>query len=270
MIEVDIGRRQAGMAEQTLDLLQGIAQKPAITFHVRRRRFAGRVAQSVLNQHRQHMHGKGMAELMRVDAQWDTRIGAAARGSGEGRLPRVGLDRKTDLGHPENSRFPRRAVVVADDQPAAFVRRQRLERDRAAIMERQPGRMGSRSADEDGLLDRAPALAVAELGDRMSSLGNNIGRDLLQEAPRQEDAPTALALGQRARQLEPGLAAAGRMVRQIGEFGREQERGLGEAQAGRDQQLGEERVAGAVAVSGAGPLGAIDVRPRSPTSRNTR
>ena len=65
--------------------------------------------------------------------------------------------------------------------------------------------------------------------------------------------------GQRARQLEPGLAAAGRMVRQIGEFGRKQERGLGKAQAGRDQQLGEERVAGAVAVSGAGPLGAVDV-----------
>jgi len=40
---------------------------------------------------------------------------------------------------------------------------------------------------------------------------------------------------------------------------REQERGLGKAQAGRDQQLGEERVAGAVAVSGAGPLGPIDV-----------
>src|SRR5271166_5109331 len=93
----------------------------------------------------------------------------------------------------------------------------------------------------------------------MSPLGNNIGRNLLQEAPRQEDAPTALALGQRARQFEPGLAAAGRIVRQIGELGREQERGLGKAQAGRDQQLGEERVAGAVAVSGAGPLGAVDV-----------
>src|SRR5208337_4460686 len=91
MIEVDIGRRQAGMAEQTLDLLQGIAQKPSITLHVRRRRFAGRVAQSVLNQHRQHMHGKRMAELMRVDAQRDTLIGAAAGSSGESRLPRIGL-----------------------------------------------------------------------------------------------------------------------------------------------------------------------------------
>src|SRR5271157_3826310 len=93
----------------------------------------------------------------------------------------------------------------------------------------------------------------------MSPLGNNIDRDLLHEAPRQEDAPTALALGQRARQLEPGLAAAGRIVRQIIEFGREQERSLGKAQAGRDQQLGEERIAGAVAVSGAGSLGAIDI-----------
>ena len=137
-------------------------------------------------------------------------------------------------------------------------------------MERQPGHVRSRSADEDELLDRAPALAVAELGDRMSPLGNNVGRDLLQEAPRHEDAPTALALGQRARQLEPGLAAAGRIVRQIGEFGREQERGLGKAQAGRDQQLGEERVAGAVAVSGAGPLGAVDVEAAKSDIRNTR
>ena len=49
------------------------------------------------------------------------------------------------------------------------------------------------------------------------------------------------------------------MVRQISEFVREHERSLGKAQAGRDQQLGEERVARAVPVSGAGPLAPIDV-----------
>ena len=52
-----------------------------------------------------------------------------------------------NLGHPQGGGLLRRSVIRADDQSAAFVRRQRLERDRAAVVERYPGALGS-SADE--------------------------------------------------------------------------------------------------------------------------
>ena len=68
MIEVDIGRRYAGMAEKTLDLLQRIAREEAIAFHVRRLRFAGRAANGV-GSTSPAQHSKGMAKPHAVDAQ---------------------------------------------------------------------------------------------------------------------------------------------------------------------------------------------------------
>ena len=67
--------------------------------------------------------------------------------------------------------------------------------------------------------------------------------------------PLVNALGNSNRAWRPRAALCAKSA----SFGRKQERRLGEAQASRDQQLGEERVACAVAVSGAGPLGAVDV-----------
>ena len=50
-----------------------------------------------------------------------------------------------------------------------------------------------------------------------------------------------------------------RLSPRTGAAGRASSRPPAAPQAGREQELGEERVARAVAVSGAGPLGAVDV-----------
>lgn len=60
------------MAEKALDLLQRITEEPAIAFHAGSMGFAARIAQAVLNQHRQHMHREGMAELVWVDPHGNT------------------------------------------------------------------------------------------------------------------------------------------------------------------------------------------------------
>ena len=70
-------------------------------------------------------------------------------------------------------------------------------------------------------------------------------------------APSSITLGQSRWKLEPGLAAAGREREKGGELGGQQKRCLFEPQAGRQQELGEQRVARAIAITCARALGAV-------------
>jgi len=61
-----------------LHLLQRIAEQLTVSLHPRIGRVTGCVARLPLNQHRQHMDGKGMPELVWADLHWKPGIGAAA------------------------------------------------------------------------------------------------------------------------------------------------------------------------------------------------
>ena len=98
----------------------------------------------------------------------------------------------------------------------------------------------------------------------MGPLDCNIRGNVLKQAAGDDDAPAPIALRQCAWKLEPGRTAARSTLRQIGELESEQERRLREAQPGRDQQLGEERVPSAIAIAGAGPLDTIDCQGAKP------
>jgi len=163
MIEVDVRGRQAGVPEKALNLLQRIAKQPTVAIHPRSRRLKRRIAQAVLNQHREHVHGKCMPELVRADAHRKTRGLAALTRSRESGFPRVRLHDQADLCQPERAGLLGCAVVVANNKPAALVGDKRFNRDHAAVAERETYRAKRRLADEDRLPDRAPALSVLNL-----------------------------------------------------------------------------------------------------------
>lgn len=51
MVEIDIGGGQTGMTEKPLDLLQRVAQQPAVAFRAGGRVITSALAEAVLNQH---------------------------------------------------------------------------------------------------------------------------------------------------------------------------------------------------------------------------
>ena len=139
MVEIDIGGGQTGMTEKPLDLLQRVAQQPAIAFCAGGRVITSALAEAMLNQHSQHMHREGVAELVRIDPDRKACSGASARCPGKGSFPGVRLYRQADLGQPQGGGFIGGAVVAADDEPPALVRSQRGERDGTAVAQHQCG-----------------------------------------------------------------------------------------------------------------------------------
>ena len=130
------------MAEKTLDLLQRIAEETAIAFHAGLGLFVPGVPQSMLNQHRKHMHGEGMPKLVRADANQISGGGAATAGAREHDLPGIGLHGLTDFGQPESSGFFGRTIVTADHKPTALLRRDSVDQRRAAVDKREPDAPG--------------------------------------------------------------------------------------------------------------------------------
>ena len=91
----------------------------------------------MLDQHREHVHGKCMPELVRADAHRKTCGGAALARPRESGFPGVRLHGQADLGQPERAGLLGRAIVVANNKPAALVGGKRFNRDRAAVAERE-------------------------------------------------------------------------------------------------------------------------------------
>ena len=128
----------------------------------------------MLDQHRQHVHGEGVPELVWADVNGQSGSGTALACASEDRLPGVRLDGLPDLGQPENRRLLRRAIVVADDEAATLVGSQRLDTGPRPVTKDQ-GCTGRCSADEDRPVDPAPAGARRELGDCACALDGDIG-----------------------------------------------------------------------------------------------
>ena len=126
------------MTEQSLNLLKRIADQLAITIHGAHR--CRRLGKAALDQHRQHVDRKGMPELMGADPDRDAGIRAAAARPREDRFPRVGEHRLPDLGQPEHRCFAGRSVVIANDEPGAFIRCDDLHVHRATANEMQCAR----------------------------------------------------------------------------------------------------------------------------------
>src|SRR3546814_16571614 len=94
-VALPICRREARMAEQSLDLLKRIADQLAITFHGTY--WCRRVGETALDEHGQHVDCKGMPELMGADPDRAAGVRAAAARPCEDRFPRVGQPR---MAHP--------------------------------------------------------------------------------------------------------------------------------------------------------------------------
>ncbi len=90
--------------------------------------------------------------------------------------------------------------------------------------------------------------------------------DLGDEPPGQQHASASVTLGESSSELEQTLPGTGSWRDRRGEPPGEQERRLLEPQASGDQDLGEERVACAVMVAGAGPLAAVDREAAQPNA----
>lgn len=79
-------------------MLKRIAENLPVSLHRSGRQ--RRITEAMLNEHRQHMNCKGMAELMRTDVDVEAE-GSAPRGStGEDDFPGVRLYRQADLREP--------------------------------------------------------------------------------------------------------------------------------------------------------------------------
>src|SRR3546814_2942306 len=94
MIEVDIGGGEARVAEQTLHLLQRVAQDQPVALHRPRRQC--RFAQPLLDQQGEHMDCEGVTKLVGTDRQRETVLLAPLAGTGEDHLPRVGANRSVE------------------------------------------------------------------------------------------------------------------------------------------------------------------------------
>src|SRR3546814_10155950 len=119
MIEVDIGGGEARVAEQTLHLLQRVAQDQPVALHRPRRQC--RFAQPLLDQQGEHMDCEGVTKLVGTDRQRETVLLAPLAGTGEDHLPRVGANRLPYLGQPSRRRLVGRSILVAQDQAASFL-----------------------------------------------------------------------------------------------------------------------------------------------------
>ncbi|MDZ7874523.1 MAG: hypothetical protein U5N27_16160 [Rhizobium sp.] len=86
------------MKKKPLHLLERIAENLPISLHRPSRQ--GSIAEAVLNEHRQHVNGEGVTELMRADADIETEGSAPAGGTGESDFPGVRLHRQADLQKP--------------------------------------------------------------------------------------------------------------------------------------------------------------------------
>ena len=107
--------------------------------------------------------------------------------------------------------------------------------------------------DEDRAVDGFPATALCELGDGCGSLNGDVGVKHRQQAARQQHASPPVTLGECRRKLDPPLTfRAGVANRNLS---CEQVGCLFQAQAGGDQQIGEQRVARAIAVTRSRTLG---------------
>ena len=100
---------------------------------------------------------------------------------------------------------------------------------------------------EDRAVNGFPATAPCELGDGCGSLHGDIGVKHRQQTARQQYATPPIPLGKCRRKFDPPLPfRAGAANRNLGS---EQVRCLFQAQASGDQQIGEQRVARAIAVT---------------------
>jgi hypothetical protein len=97
---------------------------------------------------------------------------------------------------------------------------------------------------------------LCELGDGRSALNRDVGVECRQQSARQQDGTPAITLGQRRRKLDPALALCARIPNR--NLGGEQEGCFFEPQSGRDQQIREQRVARAIAVTCSRALGSLD------------
>ena len=164
------------------------------------------VADAVLNEHRQHVNGKGMSELMGADVDIETEGSASAGGTGEDDFPGVRPYRQADLREPQCRRFVRRAVAVADNDPTAFLGAEQVKCDIAAVKQSQPGSVPF-PMNEDRSVDQLPSRAPLELRDGKSTFDIDIGAHLLEQPGGNENLTATIALGLGIRQIQPDLTA---------------------------------------------------------------
>src|SRR3546814_3098884 len=96
------------------------------------------------------------------------------------------------------------------------------------------------------------AAAAYELGHGCGSVDGGEGGDVAKQPAREQNAASAIALGERRRQRQPKLLSLIVVVIDGRELMGEQARRLFEAQAGRDEQVCEQRVAQPVPIARAG------------------
>src|SRR3546814_17070978 len=102
--------------------------------------------------------------------------------------------------------------------------------------------VGSGAGDVDRARDPVRAAAGYELGHGCGSLDGDEGRDLAKQPARDQNAASAIALGERRRQRQPKLMSLIVVVIDGRELMGEQARRLFEAQAGRAAQSCEKHV----------------------------
>ena len=109
--------------------------------------------------------------------------------------------------------------------------------------------------NEDRTFERAPAGASPELRDRVSPFNRDVGPRLFKQSTGKKNLATTITLGQRVRQIEPHLSSCSPI--DGGEVGRKQKGGFFQPKACRHNEVGKQRVANAVAITGSGACSAI-------------
>ncbi len=144
---------------------------------------------------------------------------------------------------------------------------EQVEFDSAAIKQPQPGSM-SLPMNEDRPIDGLPSRPPLELRDGMSTLDVDIGARLLEQSSgkRESGGHDHPCLG--IRQVQPNLPV--RTPTGENKIGRKERRRFFQPKTCRHQEIGKQRIANPIAISGAGrvlPSGKCALRP---TSRNRR
>nr|BAA87705.1 tiorf80 [Agrobacterium tumefaciens] len=182
---------------------------------------------------------------------------AALASSGESDFPGIWAHRLTNLRQPQNRWVDWRIIRLTDDQTAPFHRRKDFQRNGSPVDENKIPWAGRRSTHKDWPFYEVPALASFEFCDCVGPFNPNVGPESVKQAIGNKDCPSAFALGETCRQIEPCLTTRCIGHRQSVQFECQKKRRLFEPQAGYHQQVRKQDVAKSVPVACARPLSSV-------------
>ncbi len=122
--------------------------------------------------------------------------------------------------------------------------------------------------NEDRPIDGLPSRPPLELRDGMSTLDVDIGARLLEQSSGNENLAATITLGLGIRQVQPNLPV--RTPTGENKIGRKERRRFFQPKTCRHQEIGKQRIANPIAISGAGACSAVRQKCFEADIRNRR